>query len=255
MTAVFTALLLSGATSVYAGNGCFNNNIIDPQLHIVDGTVFENPNEVSAKINVCDPVTATGFKGTGILTENSLAVTTTHGGVLDSEKQLNAADPIEHNHYVDLDEASQNCLDTAVGNELAVFQVAQISWESPGVAMWTENMYKIWEVPKEFDGHLAIPNVGIGDPNTFILGDIGAQPQVVSFGIDVGAGGEVCILVKNIVEVPLEDLMKVGGLPMVIDTTALLLAGAQTNLVWIMSALAVIGTVTFGVLYITAKKN
>ncbi len=47
----------------------------------------------------------------------------------------------------------------------------------------------------------------------------------------------------------------VGGELLSIDTTALLLAGAQTNAVWIMSALAVIGSVAFGALYITSKKN
>ncbi len=47
----------------------------------------------------------------------------------------------------------------------------------------------------------------------------------------------------------------VGGLSMGIDTTALILAGAQTNAVWLMSALAVIGSVAFGALYITSKKN
>jgi len=47
----------------------------------------------------------------------------------------------------------------------------------------------------------------------------------------------------------------VGGEIIPIDSTALLLAGAQTNAVWIMSALAVIGSVAFGALYITSKKN
>ena len=47
----------------------------------------------------------------------------------------------------------------------------------------------------------------------------------------------------------------VGGELLPIDSTALLLAGAQTNAVWIMSALAVIGSVAFGALYITSKKN
>ncbi len=47
----------------------------------------------------------------------------------------------------------------------------------------------------------------------------------------------------------------VGGEFLPIDTTALLLAGAQTNAVWIMSALAVIGSIAFGALYITSKKN
>lgn len=47
----------------------------------------------------------------------------------------------------------------------------------------------------------------------------------------------------------------VGGELLSIDTTALILAGAQTNAVWLLSALAVIGSVAFGALYITSKKN
>jgi len=47
----------------------------------------------------------------------------------------------------------------------------------------------------------------------------------------------------------------IGGEFLPIDSTALMLAGAQTNAVWILSALAVIGSVAFGALYITSKKN
>jgi len=47
----------------------------------------------------------------------------------------------------------------------------------------------------------------------------------------------------------------VGGVSLSIDTTALILAGAQTNALWIMSALAVIGSVAFGAIYITSRKN
>jgi hypothetical protein len=47
----------------------------------------------------------------------------------------------------------------------------------------------------------------------------------------------------------------VGGEFLPIDSAALLLAGAQTNAVWLLSALAVIGSVAFGALYITSKKN
>ncbi len=47
----------------------------------------------------------------------------------------------------------------------------------------------------------------------------------------------------------------VGGEFLPMDNTALLLAGAQTNAVWIMSALAVIGSVAFGALYLTTKRN
>ena len=246
--AIFTALLVTGPTSAFAGNGPN-----DAQLDITSGIIFENPSEQSIKINVVDPVTATGFKGTGVFTQSSVAITTTHGGVLDSETQANAADPIEHNHYVDLTTPSQNCLDTAEGDEITILQVAGISWESPGISMWTGNMYKIWEVPKEFDGHFAIPNVGIGAPNTFTLGAIGADPLVASFGIAVGAGGEVCILFKDIVRATLEDLRKVGGLPMVIDSNALILAGIQSTAMWMIPVLA--GAAGAGAYYIKTRMN
>jgi len=215
-------LLTVVLTPAMAGNGP-----IDSQLDITSGIVFEGSSHVSAKINVVDPVTATGFKGTGILTGNSLAVTTTHGGVLDSMAQTNAADKIAHNHYVDLVLPSNNCQVTAEGNEVLIRQVSQISWESPGIAMWTENMYKIWEVPKVFEGHSAL-DLGT-TPHTFTLGAVGANPQVVSFGIAVGAGGEVCILVKDVSDAILEDLVKVGGETIPIDTTSLLLAAASST--------------------------
>jgi len=51
------------------------------------------------------------------------------------------------------------------------------------------------------------------------------------------------------------DEVVVGGEFLPIDHTALLLAGAQTNAVWIMSALVVIGSVAFGALYLTSRKN
>ena len=47
----------------------------------------------------------------------------------------------------------------------------------------------------------------------------------------------------------------VGGESLSIDTTALLLAGAQANSVWILSALAAIGGIAFGALYITTRRN
>ena len=49
--------------------------------------------------------------------------------------------------------------------------------------------------------------------------------------------------------------VQVGGEFLPIDTTALLIAGAQTNAVWIMSALAVIGSIAFGALYLTTKRD
>ena len=47
----------------------------------------------------------------------------------------------------------------------------------------------------------------------------------------------------------------VGGDLLPIDNTALLLAGLQSSSVWILSSLAVIGSVTFGILYIKTKRD
>ena len=52
-----------------------------------------------------------------------------------------------------------------------------------------------------------------------------------------------------------EVALCVGGNILPIDATALLVAGAQTNTVWILSALAVIGSVAFGTLYIKTKRD
>lgn len=53
--------------------------------------------------------------------------------------------------------------------------------------------------------------------------------------------------------IPLDGV--VGGEFLPINTTALLVAGAQTNAVWILSALAVIGSVAFGTLYLKTKRD
>lgn len=47
----------------------------------------------------------------------------------------------------------------------------------------------------------------------------------------------------------------VGGELLPIDATALLVAGAQTNAVWMLSALAVIGSLAFGALYLKTKRD
>jgi len=88
---------------------------------------------------------------------------------------------------------------------------------------------------------------------TFTLGAIGANTIVASFGIAVGAGGEVCILFKDLVRAPLEDLLKVGGLPMAIDSNALLLAGIQSTAMWMLPVVA--GAAGAGAYFIKTRMN
>lgn len=69
-----------------------------------------------------------GAFGYGILTNgDSIMVTTTHAGVLDSEDQANANDPVWHNHYVRLG-LPDDSYDPCDGNPY----VKDITWESPG---------------------------------------------------------------------------------------------------------------------------
>ena len=51
------------------------------------------------------------------------------------------------------------------------------------------------------------------------------------------------------------NLEVVGGSVLPIDTTALLVAGAQSNALWILTTLAVIGSVAFGALYLTTRRD
>ncbi len=80
--------------------------------------------------------------------------------------------------------------------------------------------------------------LGLGDPYGFNLFSADNNDEaIVNFVL-----GNHCVDV-------------VGGEFLPIDSTALILAGAQTNAIWIMSALAVIGSIAFGALYVSSKKN
>jgi len=264
MTAVFTTLLLSGATSAYAGIlGSQCGNLWD----IDHATVFENPNEVSVLVVIgdCNNLLQDDLFGYAALTDGTHVVGASHGGVngfLDSAAQMgDKTNAVPHNHLINLVEATNTPADNDCFDQGGDFVVQSLSFESPGVTMFggTKNTgieddeVKIWEVPKVFQSSDALDQ-GAGT-QTFTLGNLGANPPVVSVHLSESDDG-VCVTESFRVIASLEDLApKIGGEFLPIDTTALLLAGAQTNVVWIMSALAVIGSVAFGVLYITAKKN
>ena len=251
LIAIFASLLAIGATTAYAG-------VIPPYLNIQSSTIFENPSEVSVKINVLsDPIpTGPGFAhGTGALTDGTLIVTTTHSGVLDSETQGgDANNPIPHNHYVNLVSTVD---DLSIGNDCddqgASARVGSLSFESPGVVMWQANMYKIWEVPKASPPgqyHNALTN----DQQDFVLGDLAVPGyQTVSFSLSLGGPGEVCVFVAQVNKATLEDLIKVGGELLSIDSAALLLAGLQSSAIWMMPAL--VGIAGVGVYFVRAKMN
>jgi len=96
---------------------------------------------------------------------------------------------------------------------------------------------------------------------------ISPNPTVVDFYKDNIIGGQGSFLLEALTFADFEEAIEkkilleicpgngVGGEFLSINTTALILAGAQTNAVWIMSALAAIGSVAFGALYLKTRKN
>ena len=90
---------------------------------------------------------------------------------------------------------------------------------------------------------LALERVFELDPFCFeVLFDGACEAALTAFTAD-------CINTADI------QLCEVGGELLPIDSTALILAGAQTSAVWMISALAVIGSVAFGALYLTTRRN
>jgi len=97
---------------------------------------------------------------------------------------------------------------------------------------------------------------------TFELGILFGPPNFNNLATFLNGGTLINVIVsgqdQNFEGMPITTISNiciVGGELLPIDSTALLLAGAQTNAVWIMSALVVIGSVAFGALYITSKRN
>ncbi len=88
-----------------------------------------------------------GAFGYGILTSEGLdavVVSTTHAGVLDSEEQDDANDPVWHNHFVTLGQGSDSCGDDP--------NVESITFESPGQVNINDNNADLTDIPASFSG-------------------------------------------------------------------------------------------------------
>jgi hypothetical protein len=125
------------------------------------------------------PINGTGGAfGYGILTDDgdTILVTHTHPGVMDSEAQRFIEDPVWHNHFVKLGDVEQCDEDQGVIN---------ITWQSPGVVTIDDNTAKINYVPTdEFEGWHSIT----GEPLSMMLGD--DVSDVISFKLDPVFGEE-----------------------------------------------------------------
>ena len=129
-----------------------------------------------------------GAFGYGILTGDgdAIFVTTTHAGVVDSEKQNFILDPVFHNHFVRLG---------AVGACGSNPGVVDITWESPGRVVINEHRVLVSQVPTDqFDATHSITG---GDLSMTLGDEVGA---VVSFQLApvFGAGGLEAVCVTNI---------------------------------------------------------
>ncbi len=131
-----------------------------------------NEKNIGAIINSDDTIEESGAYGYGVVTGaglESILVTTTHGGVLDSAAQTDASDARFHNHYVAVQDSQVD------GSGLCpALEVRDISWDEPGSVTVLDDT-AIFDGPIEFESTHSLT----GDEVTFSnLGPVGA---VVSF--------------------------------------------------------------------------
>lgn len=122
----------------------------DDFLNIREATVDADSDEMSAFLKTHGHIPTNGDGGAfgyGLLTSEGLdavVVSTTHAGVLDSEEQSNANDPVWHNHFVTLGDDSENC-----GDDPAV---KSITFESPGQIRIQDENADLTQIPSSFSG-------------------------------------------------------------------------------------------------------
>jgi hypothetical protein len=129
-----------------------------------------------------------GTFGYGVLMDegNTILVTHTHPGILDSEAQSFIEDPVWHNHFVKLGDVEQCEEDQGI---------IDITWQSPGVVTIDDNAARINDVPTdEFEGWDSIT----GEPLSMMLGEDVAN--VISFKLDpvFGENGLEAVCVTDI---------------------------------------------------------
>jgi hypothetical protein len=123
-----------------------------------------NQNQLEARFIAGGPIPTNGTEGAfgyGILTDdpfdeastlsgNVSLLTHTHAGVIDSEEQSSADDPIWHNHFVRLGNMEQ------CGEDLGIID---ITWQSPGEVRINDNNATISQIPTSgFEGRDSITN-------------------------------------------------------------------------------------------------
>jgi hypothetical protein len=150
-----------------------------------NASIDDDDDELTAELMVeglLIPTNGTeGAFGYGFLTggrgeEDTILVTHTHPGVLDSEDQGFVDDPIWHNHFIRLGHVEQ--CEEGQG-------VVDITWQSPGEVEINDNTARVSDIPTdEFEGWDSMT----GEPLSLTLDE--SVSEVVSFKLDPVFGGE-----------------------------------------------------------------
>jgi hypothetical protein len=157
------------------------------ELEKVDISIDESSIDATIETGGTIPRDGKNAFGYGILTgagNDGIIVSTTHAGMLDSELQTNANDPVWHNHFVKLAKnLSGRCGDNP--------EVADITMESPGKVKVKENRVIVDGIPFVLDGTSSLTK------NPLILAPGERPQQLVSFAIEPKFEGDtlkaVCI--------------------------------------------------------------
>lgn len=126
---------------------------IDHHLH--DAEIDGHDNSLSADLNSIGLMPLAGESGAvgyGLITDkgtDAVIVSTTHGGVLDSEKQKDASDAVWHNHMVKLGKVE------LCGENPGVID---ITFESPGEVKMKKQGLVMVDVPASFTGKHSLTN-------------------------------------------------------------------------------------------------
>ena len=126
---------------------------------LLDANIKKTNNSLNANMTSQNEIALDGSKGAlgiAIISDKgfeSIVVSTTHGGVLDSERQLNASDPSWHNHFVKL--AVNNSTNSKCGSNP---QVEELTFQSPGNVSIENMNLQILNVPQTFNATHSLNN-------------------------------------------------------------------------------------------------
>lgn len=153
--------------------------------------------EIHAVVVSSETIEEVGAYGYGIISSegpSAILVTTTHGGIQDSEAQTDASDASFHNHYVALTD------DGDTENECPELQVVDITFGEPGDVTLIDNVAVI-SGPTDFESTHSLTGAEIEFKTD---GTVGA---VVSFTIDpVDENGETITDVADLAAVCINDV-------------------------------------------------